>query len=178
MAIGSTLFNLQPTLTGRLLQLRPLRPDDYDALYAVASDPLIWEQHPAKDRCEEGVFKGFFQKALDSGGALVAIDCKNADYSPEPVLETALLMKAPEKNRCDESEAAPNVISLVRFVEQMSRKAGLFRVFSGQCTKISLQLRLRGGGRGIRTPGTVSRTAVHISGSRVSLHLRLRDGGW
>ena len=49
---------LQPTLEGELLKLRPLRPDDFDDLYAVASDPLIWEQHPANDRHEENVFKG------------------------------------------------------------------------------------------------------------------------
>src|SRR5207244_1753593 len=42
-------FNLQPTLTGQLLELRPLRPDDFDALFAAASDPLIWEQHPESD---------------------------------------------------------------------------------------------------------------------------------
>ena len=77
MNLGTSFFDLQPTLKSRLLQLRPLRREDYHDLYGVASDPLIWRQHPAKDRCEEGVFKGFFQKALDSGGALVAIDCKN-----------------------------------------------------------------------------------------------------
>ena len=77
MDLKTPLFDLQPTLHGKLLQLRPLRPDDYHDLYAVASDPLIWEQHPAKDRCEEGVFKDFFRKALDSGGALVAIESKD-----------------------------------------------------------------------------------------------------
>jgi RimJ/RimL family protein N-acetyltransferase len=77
MAAKDTSFDLQPTLQGNLLLLRPLRPDDYQDLYAVASDPLIWEQHPAKDRCEEEVFKEFFRKALDSGGALVAIDSKD-----------------------------------------------------------------------------------------------------
>jgi len=70
-------FELQPTLKGKLLELRPLRPDDYAALFAVASDPLIWEQHPAKDRCQEEVFREFFQKGLDSGGALLAIDRKD-----------------------------------------------------------------------------------------------------
>jgi RimJ/RimL family protein N-acetyltransferase len=70
-------FDLQPTLEGDLLELRPLRPDDFDALYAVASDPLIWEQHPCKDRCREPVFKDFFRDALKSGGALVAVDSKN-----------------------------------------------------------------------------------------------------
>lgn len=77
MSLGTAIFDLQPTLKGELIQLRPLRLDDFNDIYAVASDPLIWEQHPAKDRCEEGGFKGFFQKALDSGGALVAIDRKN-----------------------------------------------------------------------------------------------------
>jgi RimJ/RimL family protein N-acetyltransferase len=72
-----TPFDLQPTLTGERIELRPLRPDDYHALYAVASDPLIWEQHPSNDRYKEDVFKEFFHKALDSGGALVAVDRKD-----------------------------------------------------------------------------------------------------
>jgi RimJ/RimL family protein N-acetyltransferase len=68
------MFDAQPALTGRLLELRPLRGEDYDALYAVASDPLIWEQHPARDRYQPAVFRDFFDEALASGGALVAID--------------------------------------------------------------------------------------------------------
>lgn len=67
-------FDPQPTLFGDLLQLRPLRPDDYAALYEVASDPLIWEQHPSYNRYEASVFQAFFQDALDSGGALIAVD--------------------------------------------------------------------------------------------------------
>ena len=67
-------FDLQPTLTGQLLRLRPLRPEDWPALYAVASDPLIWEQHPNSDRYKEDVFREFFQDALSCGGALIAID--------------------------------------------------------------------------------------------------------
>ena len=67
-------FDLQPALIGELLELRPLRPEDFSALYAVASDPLIWEQHPEPDRCTEPVFREFFRGALDSGGAFVVID--------------------------------------------------------------------------------------------------------
>ena len=67
-------FDLQPVLQGELLGLRPLRQEDFLVLYAVASDPLIWEQHPANDRYTEGVFKGFFREAMESGGALIAID--------------------------------------------------------------------------------------------------------
>jgi N-acetyltransferase len=70
-------FDLQPTLRGDLLGLRPLRPNDFHDLYAVASDPLIWEQHPVKDRYKEEVFKGFFRDALESGGALIVIDSKD-----------------------------------------------------------------------------------------------------
>ena len=70
-------FDLQPILKGKLLELRPLCAEDFDDLYAVASDPLIWEQHPAKDRCQEDVFKAFFREALESGGALIAMDCKD-----------------------------------------------------------------------------------------------------
>jgi N-acetyltransferase len=67
-------FDLQPTLQGELLALRPLRTEDFPALYAVASDPLIWEQHPAWDRYKEEVFREFFREAMESGGAFIAID--------------------------------------------------------------------------------------------------------
>lgn len=67
-------FDLQPNLKGKLVELRPLRAEDYPDLYAVASDPLIWEQHPANDRYEEGVFKAFFHEAMESRGALIIID--------------------------------------------------------------------------------------------------------
>ncbi len=52
-------FDLQPVLKGEILELRPLRAEDFDDLFAVASDPLIWEQHPASDR--------FTQAALAAG---------------------------------------------------------------------------------------------------------------
>jgi RimJ/RimL family protein N-acetyltransferase len=77
MSTKNITFELQPTLQGKLLLLRPLRPEDFDDLYAVSSDPLIWEQHPAKERAEREGFRKFFQKALDTGGALVAIDRKD-----------------------------------------------------------------------------------------------------
>ena len=67
-------LDLQPRLEGPLVTLRPLLPTDHDRLFAVASDPLIWEQHPDKTRCEPDGFRAFFQQALDSGGALLALD--------------------------------------------------------------------------------------------------------
>jgi RimJ/RimL family protein N-acetyltransferase len=71
------VFDLQPTLEGKLLRLRPLQPEDWDDLYAVASDPLIWEQHPKKDRYKEEIFREFFREALESRGALIVIDSKD-----------------------------------------------------------------------------------------------------
>ena len=71
-------FDLQPTLTGRLLHLRPLTLADFDALFSVASDPLIWEQHPNSDRYKKEVFEIFFRDALASRGALLAIDNKTS----------------------------------------------------------------------------------------------------
>jgi len=70
-------FDFQPVLKGELLELRPLRPEDFHELYAVASDPLIWEQHPATNRYKEEVFKEYFREALESGAALIAIDRKD-----------------------------------------------------------------------------------------------------
>jgi RimJ/RimL family protein N-acetyltransferase len=67
-------FELQPTLRGELVELRPLREEDFDALFAVASDPLIWEQHPASDRYQERVFRDFFDGAMASGGAFIVMD--------------------------------------------------------------------------------------------------------
>jgi N-acetyltransferase len=67
-------FELQPILIGELVELRPLRQEDFEALYAVASDPLVWEQHPVPDRCKRDVFAGFFAGVMKSGGGMVAID--------------------------------------------------------------------------------------------------------
>jgi RimJ/RimL family protein N-acetyltransferase len=70
-------FDLQPGLKGDLLELRPLCAENFRDLYAIAADPLIWEQHPSKDRYQEEVFKIFFREALESRGALIAFDRKD-----------------------------------------------------------------------------------------------------
>jgi N-acetyltransferase len=69
-------FDLQPTLVGELLELRPLKPEDFDALFRAASDPLIWKQHPESDRYTREVFQIYFDGALESGGAFAIIDRK------------------------------------------------------------------------------------------------------
>jgi RimJ/RimL family protein N-acetyltransferase len=67
-------FELQPTLCGNLITLRPLTADDWDALSAAASDPLIWEQHPEPDRHRPEVFRRFFDGAIASRGAFAILD--------------------------------------------------------------------------------------------------------
>jgi RimJ/RimL family protein N-acetyltransferase len=69
-------FDLQPHLKSELIELRPLTPNDWDELFAIASDSLIWEQHPEPDRYKEEVFRIFFKDAMASGGAFVIIDRK------------------------------------------------------------------------------------------------------
>lgn len=64
----------QPVLEGERLQLRPLREDDWEALFAVASDPEVWALHPANDRWQEPVFRAFFADALAHQGALAVIE--------------------------------------------------------------------------------------------------------
>jgi RimJ/RimL family protein N-acetyltransferase len=69
------LFDFQPTLIGETISLRPLRAEDFESLYAAASDPLIWEQHPEPTRYQRHVFEsGFFAGALASASAFVVID--------------------------------------------------------------------------------------------------------
>ena len=67
-------FDLQPTLQGNLIELRPLAPEDFDALFAAAGDPLIWEQHPENDRYKHEVFQKFFDGAMESKGAFAIIE--------------------------------------------------------------------------------------------------------
>lgn len=67
-------MNLQPTLENGLIILRPLKESDFDLLYEVAKDPLIWEQHPNNDRYKREVYSEFFKDSIDSKGAIVVIN--------------------------------------------------------------------------------------------------------
>lgn len=64
---------LQPTLRGSRITLRPMRAEDFEPLFAVASDPLLWEQHPEPTRYQRPVFERFFQSGMESKGCLVGI---------------------------------------------------------------------------------------------------------
>lgn len=67
-------FDLQPCLENERVRLRPLLDEDFEPLFSVASDPLIWEQHPASDRYKREVFQAFFDNGIACGGAFVIVD--------------------------------------------------------------------------------------------------------
>lgn len=89
-------FNLQPTLENNLLLLRPMQEDDFAPLFKVASDPLIWEQHPAKERATREGFTPFFKEAMATKAAFVVIDKESGNiigtsrYNPVPETENAI----------------------------------------------------------------------------------------
>jgi RimJ/RimL family protein N-acetyltransferase len=72
-------FDLQPTIHNDLIRIEPLEAGDFEVLYAVASDPLIWEQHPNKQRYQREVFQNFFKGALESQGAFRVLDNGNGE---------------------------------------------------------------------------------------------------
>jgi RimJ/RimL family protein N-acetyltransferase len=69
-----TISDLQPILQNEQVIIRPLLAEDFARLYAIGSDPLIWEQHPNPDRYKIEVFTNFFDGALASGGAFLVSD--------------------------------------------------------------------------------------------------------
>ncbi|MBS1606490.1 MAG: GNAT family N-acetyltransferase [Bacteroidetes bacterium] len=74
-------INLQPILENESVLVTPLHEEDFESLYAVASDPMIWEQHPNKDRWQREVFKKFFEGAMESKGAFKIIDKKTGEVA-------------------------------------------------------------------------------------------------
>jgi RimJ/RimL family protein N-acetyltransferase len=68
------MLDLQPTLTSTHLTLRPLATQDFEELCTLASDPMIWAQHPDPGRGTREGFSSFFEHALGSKGCLVAIE--------------------------------------------------------------------------------------------------------
>lgn len=67
-------FDLQPHLENEYVKLTPLKAGDFEKLYKAASDPLIWEQHPNKNRWQREAFETYFAGARESGGAFVITD--------------------------------------------------------------------------------------------------------
>lgn len=75
LTMTTLILDLQPVLIGKNIHIRPLSADDYNSLYQVASDPLIWEQHPSPLRYQRDKFDTqIFHSGLASKSTLVAID--------------------------------------------------------------------------------------------------------
>lgn len=64
-------MDLQPILENEFILAQPLKETDFMELFSIASDPLIWNQHPNKNRYREKEFKNFFKGAIESGGAYI-----------------------------------------------------------------------------------------------------------
>ena len=67
-------FELQPSIENHWVRLEPLLAGDFDALYSIAADPLIWELHPSRNRYQREVFATYFEGAIESGGAFRVFD--------------------------------------------------------------------------------------------------------
>jgi N-acetyltransferase len=69
-------MNIQPTIQTNKIIIQPIQASDFDRLYAVASDPKVWEQHPNPLRYQREVFANYFEGAIASKGALLIIDAE------------------------------------------------------------------------------------------------------
>lgn len=85
-------FNLQPeSLENEITKLIPLQEKHFEALFEAASDPLIWEQNPVKDRYQREGFKAFFEIIITKHSFLILDKLTNEimgttsfyDYNPE-----------------------------------------------------------------------------------------------
>lgn len=74
-------FSIQATLENEIVRLQALKEEDFEAIYAVASDPAVWANHPNKNRCERAVFENFFKGAIESGGAYLVYDQATGDLA-------------------------------------------------------------------------------------------------
>jgi RimJ/RimL family protein N-acetyltransferase len=66
--------DLQPTLAGQTIVIRPIRQEDWRDMFAAASDPLIWQAHPAADRYKENVFREYFDGAVRCGSGFAFVE--------------------------------------------------------------------------------------------------------
>ena len=66
--------DLQPTLRGEHVVLRPAHAGDWPEMFEAAADPLIWAGHPVRERYKAAYFRAFFDDALASRAALTFVD--------------------------------------------------------------------------------------------------------
>jgi len=68
--------NLQPTLNGALVTLKPMHEQDWEGMFKAASNPKTWAGHVKRDRYKEDVFRAYFNSGLSSGSAFTIFDNK------------------------------------------------------------------------------------------------------
>ncbi len=64
------------TLSNELVKLIPMIKNDYEWVFAAASDPEIWEQHPDNTRYTPVGFTRYFQKLIDTDIPYLILDAK------------------------------------------------------------------------------------------------------
>ena len=73
------IFNSKITLQNDSVVATPLQATDFEALYTAASDPLIWEQHPNKNRWQRTEFENYFKGAMEGGKAFSVKDAATGE---------------------------------------------------------------------------------------------------
>jgi len=68
------MLDFKAVLENDLVHIRPLTAEDFDALFSISSDPLLWEQHPAKERSTPEGFKKWFEDAMATDRAFYVTD--------------------------------------------------------------------------------------------------------
>jgi RimJ/RimL family protein N-acetyltransferase len=166
-------FELQPTLVGRLVTLRPLGTDEFETLYRVASDPLIWEQHPESDRYERDVFQRFFDGAIESGGAFAVIDnasgrmigssryCNRKPEKSEVEVGYTFLERAYWGGTYNAEMKRLMLDHAFRFVERVVFSVGENNVRSRKAME-KIGARLEGTSAGVARDGSPRRSVVYV----------------
>lgn len=67
-------LDLQPTLIGTLITLKPVQNDHWEGMFNAASNPNTWAGHVKRDRYEKEIFRTYFNSALSSASAFSIFD--------------------------------------------------------------------------------------------------------
>ena len=61
------------------ISLLQIKEKDFEELYLVASNPVVWKQHPDKNRWQKKNFSNFFKKGIQNefGFLLILDKCLN-----------------------------------------------------------------------------------------------------
>ena len=71
--------NLQPTLIGSLVTLKPMQEQDWQGMFKAASKSKTWAGHVKQDRYKEDVFRPYFDSGISSGSAFSIFDNKTEE---------------------------------------------------------------------------------------------------